>query len=837
MKPIINKYATAGLLLAVTGTTNAGHLFTQASSNTPTWIQSGQGIVIDQYGDEGGSGTGAISIDFEANIAPPNGADTSTSDWWSWSAGDVMRINLPLSNATYTYTIAYDAASGTCAYDYCGQTYIGINSSTLGDSGVTLPTHTGERSSYTSSDTSFTWSIEALAGEFSLGGYRLRTSGGTIDGTGAGPLDQSSVVSAEEVAQGVTGGSSIPDIDTTQTEYTASDVNNNLVNPKFTGGTLAISSGSVPISTNFTVDANGGTIQADADIEISGVLSDDSSSSGGSLTKTGSASLTLSGDNTFTGDLIVEEGILVADGSLTGSVVVNANGMLKGSGTVSGITSDGTIAPGNSPGTLTSSSSIVLNSGSTLQEEIDGLTYNPAGGAGSYDRIAVTGAGSTFTADGTLEILLRGISGAATNTFTPSIGDQFRIVTTEEANGVLGNFALVTQPTDGLSGNTRFDVLYGANFIDLVLTPESYAAYAAINGNQNSRDAMTALDAIRPAAGVVITGVDPFSGLTGLSEAQLNTAIAQLSGEIHAQSANDVKDQIVSLSNIVLNASRTLDPEERLWFNVNYNRLNYRDDKIATGYDSNASAIVVGYDLERQLNQRYGLGVSYIASDLSSALGSSSENQLASVFAYFDGSRETENLGTLNLSLNAGIGLSYREMARNVALSSGVNVHESKTNESLVFGQARISRLFVDSDKAQVTGYTGLRVQSLKGDAYTENGSSDTALSVASNTQTSGQLELGALVSLTNSDTVSWNLDAGLYSELISDNKTLDRDVTLGAANWTVQGTDTGDIGAKIAAHGNWAVKDNITGFVNLSITGTGHRSEGQASLGISVDL
>ncbi|WP_176219082.1 hypothetical protein [Planktotalea arctica] len=42
--------ALVGLLFVAFAPTKAqaGHLFTQATSNTPTWIQAGQGISIDQ---------------------------------------------------------------------------------------------------------------------------------------------------------------------------------------------------------------------------------------------------------------------------------------------------------------------------------------------------------------------------------------------------------------------------------------------------------------------------------------------------------------------------------------------------------------------------------------------------------------------------------------------------------------------------------------------------------------------------------------------------------------------------------------------------------------------
>ncbi|MFT7300641.1 MAG: autotransporter-associated beta strand protein [Porticoccus sp.] len=752
-----------------------------------------------------------------------------------------MKINLPLTDATYTYTLSYDAAPAEgCAYDYCGNTNLNVSTSTLGDGGLILPAHSGQEVSYTESDVSFSWSIQALAGEFSIAGYRLYTSAGTIDGTGAGPLTQDSVVSGEEVEAEVGGGVSIPDIDTAKAEYTTTELNNNQVNPKFTGGALVISTAEDPIATDFTVDANGGTIQADADTEISGVLGDDSSAIGssGSLTKTGSSTLTLSGINTFTGDMVVDVGKLVVDGSLSGSVVVNTNGVLNGSGTVAGITSSGTIAPGNSPGTLTSTSSVVMTSGSTLQEEIDGLIFNPAGGAGSYDRVAVTGAGNTFTADGTLEILLRGITPPANNAFTPSIGDQFRIVTTEEASGILSNFAAVTQPTSGLSVNTRFDVLYGSNYIDLVLTPESYAVYAAANGNLNARNAMVAFDTIRPAAGIIATGPDPFSGLLGLSGVQLNTAIAQLSGEIHAQSANDVKDQMISLSNMVMGASHVLDPEEMLWVNVNYNRIDYDDDKISTGYDASTASLVVGYDIERQADRRYGLAFGYADSELDSIASSSSDNTLTTFLAYYEGSKETEQFGTLNLYLDTGIGLSSRDISRKVSLSSDTNSHRSSTDELVLFGQARISRLLKEGRNANVTGYSSFRFQGLRGDSYTERGSNDTALSIASGSQVSAQLGLGALVGIiTDTNKVNWNIDAGLFVELVEDHETLDRDVSLGTADWEVQGTDVGDVSTKISAHGIWNIRDDMSWFVDFGVVGSSRRLEEQISLGFRIDI
>jgi len=76
---------------------------------------------------------------------------------------------------------------------------------------------------------------------------------------------------------------------------------------------------------------------------------------GGSFTKIGTGTLTLSGTNTYTGATAVNGGKLVVDGSIASSsgVAVASGATLAGHGNVSAIGGAGTIAPGNSPGILT----------------------------------------------------------------------------------------------------------------------------------------------------------------------------------------------------------------------------------------------------------------------------------------------------------------------------------------------------------------------------------------------------------------------------------------------------------------------------------------------------
>ncbi|WP_159096762.1 autotransporter domain-containing protein [Pseudovibrio sp. Alg231-02] len=111
-----------------------------------------------------------------------------------------------------------------------------------------------------------------------------------------------------------------------------------------------------------------------------------------------SGTTTLTGANTYTGGTTVSGGKLVVDGTI-GDVIVNG-GSLGGSGTINGsatITS-GTIAAGNSPGTLTIDGDLNLTSASVLDFELG----SPSGTSGvDNDLIAV---GGDLTLDGSLNV-------------------------------------------------------------------------------------------------------------------------------------------------------------------------------------------------------------------------------------------------------------------------------------------------------------------------------------------------------------------------------------------------------------------------------------------------
>lgn len=166
----------------------------------------------------------------------------------------------------------------------------------------------------------------------------------------------------------------------------------------------------------------------------------------GTLTMTGTGSV--GGSATFN-----NQGTFINNGTLTASSLSLGSGATyKGSGTLTGnlFNNGGTVAPGNSPGTMNITGNYTQGSGGTLLMEIGGLTQGVT--SNGYDWLNVSG---TATLGGTLQISHFG-------GFAPVVGNTFNLV--NAAGGVSGTFGTVSQPSGYSYGRT-----YGANLFSIDL--------------------------------------------------------------------------------------------------------------------------------------------------------------------------------------------------------------------------------------------------------------------------------------------------------------------------------------------------------------------------------
>lgn len=126
----------------------------------------------------------------------------------------------------------------------------------------------------------------------------------------------------------------------------------------------------------------------------------------GGLTKGGDGKLTLSGINTYSGATNVDAGELNINGSALNSAFNVARGAtLSGSGAIGALTLAGTLAPGNSPGMLTTGDTTFAG-GSTYLWEINDA--NGAAGVG-YDFLQVNGVLSFTGGDSPIVISIRSL--------------------------------------------------------------------------------------------------------------------------------------------------------------------------------------------------------------------------------------------------------------------------------------------------------------------------------------------------------------------------------------------------------------------------------------------
>ena len=186
----------------------------------------------------------------------------------------------------------------------------------------------------------------------------------------------------------------------------------------------------------------------------------------GGINKTGAGMLTLSGSDTYTGNTTVSAGTLVVNGTITSNTTVNNGTRLGGTGTIVGsVVNGGTIAPGNSIGTLSIQGNYISNGSSNLEVEVNAGGTTPGV---NVDLIDI---------DGNAQLLGEVVVIAAPGTYTG--GSQYTFLT---ATNVSGTFSGITDDFaffDAVLGYTSTSAYFtllsnGHDYADLACTPNTF---------------------------------------------------------------------------------------------------------------------------------------------------------------------------------------------------------------------------------------------------------------------------------------------------------------------------------------------------------------------------
>ncbi|KGF69593.1 hypothetical protein LL06_09915 [Hoeflea sp. BAL378] len=391
--------------------------------------------------------------------------------------------------------------------------------------------------------------------------------------------------------------------------------------------------------------------------------------SAGSFGKQGQGTLVLAGNARFAQGVVVEGGELRVDGNLTGaSVTIAKGGRVSGNGTITAnVTSYGTLSPGQSPGLMTINGNLTLAPGSRTAIEVDGPAAQV--GAGGFDRILVSGSGRTAAVGGVLAPVLRGISGSAGNSFTPSLGAGFRFLDVADGR-VTGSFSSLAQPTAGLAANTRFDVVYGASSLTLAATPASYANLAAFGVAQSgaARGVGAAIDAARPAA-----GVRPGDSLSPLfSSLYLGTAsgvaqgLEQATGRIYIDSGQSAALSVGRFADMLWQhqtglalAGAPTGDSVRVWTQGDRWVGDY------SGYKTDSASATFGADIPLDSGWLGG-AVRYEGTGLSAG-----SNGQADLKAYHAAAFGQVGLGGVDFAGRAGLSYGRLDVSRRISFSAG----------------------------------------------------------------------------------------------------------------------------------------------------------------------
>ena len=406
----------------------------------------------------------------------------------------------------------------------------------------------------------------------------------------------------------------------------------------------------------------------------------------GGLTKEGAGALVLTGANTYAGPTLVNHGLLAINGSVTSAVTVQNAGILGGSGSIGSLTArrGGTVAPGNSIGTLNVANNVSFEPGSRYAVEV--------APNGQSDRIH--SGGSASITGGEVVVSLENSPNLLSQSEVRSLlGQQYNILTADQ--GVSGQF-------DAVAPNYLFlgtGLSYQPNQVTLNVGRND-TAFASVAQTQNERSVAAAADAL--AAGNPVYE----SILNAGSAGEARQAFRQLSGQIHADIAsaqvNDSRYLREALNGRLRQAEGLAtspdikSDEGGAWAQLLGAWDHASGDANATGYQASTYGVLLGLDSALADDGRLGVATGYTRTSLDGGYGSNADSDNYHL-AVYGGKQFGE------LALRAGGAYTWHR----IDASRSVNYGAQSDRETAKYS-ARTEQVFAEAGYSVKAGWVNL---------------------------------------------------------------------------------------------------------------------------------
>jgi fibronectin-binding autotransporter adhesin len=327
---------------------------------------------------------------------------------------------------------------------------------------------------------------------------------GTVVKSGAGVLTLTGVNTAHTGTLAIDSG--------TVSIGAASNIGTGVV--QMTGGTLA-TTGAMTLANAFTLNAPGGTFEAQADTVLSGVVS-----GAGALTKTGAGVLTLAGANSYSGGTDIFEGVLRVTG---GAAIAD--------GTLVAILPTGTldVAAAETIGGLSGQGAVTLSGGDlTVGDMTLGDSVYSGAISGSFG----------LTKIGTSNLRLSGV-----NSFTgPLTVNGGTVSLLSAASTALGNTTAVVVNAGGILDVARdedFGSLSGSGSVVLAST----ATVGLDNGSSTFAGVIAGIGTLRKGGTgtLTLTGANIYNGGTVVDAGTLAGAAGAIQGVVLVNAAGTLR--------------------------------------------------------------------------------------------------------------------------------------------------------------------------------------------------------------------------------------------------------------------------------------------------------